>query len=72
MKSDPEVDVLPTSPADFGAALALYESRPDKGYSLTDCRSMNAMRDLGMTEVLSNDHHFTQEPIIRVNFADVQ
>ena len=26
------------------AALALYEARPDKGYSLTDCRSMLALR----------------------------
>src|SRR5438105_965772 len=44
-----------------GAALALYEARPDKSYSLTDCRSMLAMRALGLTEALTNDHHFTQE-----------
>lgn len=31
------------------------------GYSLTDCRSMLAMRTLAISEVLSNDHHFTQE-----------
>jgi len=61
LQSDPDVDVLPTSPADFDAALALYEARLDKGYSLTDCRSMLAMRTLAVTEVLSNDHHFTQE-----------
>jgi predicted nucleic acid-binding protein len=53
--------VLPTSLTDFDAALALYESRPDKGYSLTDCRSMLALRGLGITDVLTNDHHFTQE-----------
>ena len=46
---------------DFDAALALYKARPDKGYSLTDCRSMLALRALGVTEVLTNDHHFTQE-----------
>ena len=61
LTSDPDVDILPTSRADFIAALALYESRPDKSYSLTDCRSMLAMRSLGLTEVLTNDHHFTQE-----------
>jgi predicted nucleic acid-binding protein len=49
------------SRADFDAALALYDARPDKEYSLTDCRSMLAMKTLGPTEVLSNDHHFTQE-----------
>jgi predicted nucleic acid-binding protein len=43
------------------AALELYEARPDKGYSLTDCRSRLALRSLGVTEVLTNDHHFTQE-----------
>jgi uncharacterized protein len=60
-RSDPQVDVLPQSRADFDAALALYEARPDKGYSLTDCRSMIVLRALGLTEVLTNDHHFTQE-----------
>jgi predicted nucleic acid-binding protein len=61
LRTDPDVDVLPITRADFDAALALYEARPDKEYSLTDCRSMLAMRGLGLTEVLTNDHHFTQE-----------
>ena len=61
LRSDPAMDVLPQTRADFDAALALYEARPDKSYSLTDCRSMLAMRGLGLTEVLTNDHHFTQE-----------
>ncbi|HET6879953.1 MAG TPA: hypothetical protein VFI31_07350 [Pirellulales bacterium] len=59
--SDPTTQVLPQTSADFAAALTLYEARPDKGYSLTDCRSMLAMRSLAISEVLSNDHHFTQE-----------
>jgi predicted nucleic acid-binding protein len=53
--------VLPQTRADFDAALALYEARPDKGYSLTDCRSMLAMQGQSITDVLTNDHHFTQE-----------
>jgi len=61
LRKDPDSDVLPQTRADFDAALALYEARPDKGYSLTDCRSMLALRTLGLTEVLTNDHHFTQE-----------
>jgi predicted nucleic acid-binding protein len=61
LRSNPTVDVPPQTRADFDAALALYELRPDKEYSLTDCRSMLAMRSLGLTEVLTNDHHFTQE-----------
>jgi predicted nucleic acid-binding protein len=55
------VNVLPQTRADFDAALALYKSRLDKDYSLTDCRSMNAMRSFGISEVLTNYHHFTQE-----------
>lgn len=58
---DPSIQVLPQTSADFAAALTLYEARPDKEYSLTDCRSMLAMRGLGISEVLTNDHHFTQE-----------
>ena len=61
MRNDPAIDVLPQTRTDFDAALALYEARPDKGYSLTDCRSMVALRALGVTEVLTNDHHFTQQ-----------
>jgi predicted nucleic acid-binding protein len=61
VRNDPQVDVLPQSRADFDAALALYEARLDKAYSLTDCRSMVVLRALGLTEILTNDHHFTQE-----------
>ena len=59
--ADPATQVLPQTSADFTMALTLYEGRPDKDYSLTDCRSMLAMRALGVAEVLTNDHHFTQE-----------
>ena len=41
--------------------MALYGARPDKGYSLVDCISMEAMRREGLTEVLTNDRHFEQE-----------
>ncbi len=53
--------VIPQTHASFLEGLALYESRPDKHYSLTDCISMQAMRREGLTDVLTNDHHFTQE-----------
>jgi uncharacterized protein len=61
VRNDPEVTVLPQTRTDFDAALALFEARPDKAYSLTDCRSMVALRALGATEVLTNDRHFSQE-----------
>lgn len=45
----------------FLAGLGLYEERSDKGYALVDCISMITMRRLGITGILTNDRHFTQE-----------
>jgi predicted nucleic acid-binding protein len=64
LMSSTRVQVLEQSRASFAAGLALYEARPDKGYSLTDCISMHTMRDLGITDVLTNDHHFVQEGFV--------
>jgi predicted nucleic acid-binding protein len=58
---DASVLVLPQTSSGFHDAVALYEARGDKEYSLVDCRSMLAMRQLGLTDALTNDHHFTQE-----------
>lgn len=58
---DPNISIFPD---DFGEGLALFESRPDKGYSMTDCLSMCIMRQLGAAEVLTHDHHFTQEGFV--------
>lgn len=59
--SNPRVEVLPQTHDTFLKALARYEQRPDKGYSLTDCATMNAMDALGVREILTNDRHFEQE-----------
>jgi len=54
-------EVLPQTHENFLAGLALYKARADKGYSLTDCISMTAMRERNITEALTHDRHFTQE-----------
>ena len=59
--SDPAVHVIPQSHESFIAGFELYRARPDKGYSLADCISMQTMRKEGLTEVLTNDRHFEQE-----------
>jgi uncharacterized protein len=59
--SDPDMMIRPQSHQSFLAGFALYKARSDKSYSLTDCISMEAMRDEGITEVLTHDNHFTQE-----------
>lgn len=57
----PGVRVIPQSRESFLSGMSLYGERPDKGYSLTDCISMQAQRREGLTEVLTNDRHFEQE-----------
>ena len=59
--NDPQVRVVEATRGLFLEGLSLYRARPDKEYSLTDCISMQTMRREGLTEVLTNDHHFTQE-----------
>lgn len=58
---NPVVVVLPQTHHSFLEGLTLYESRLDKAYSLTDSISMQTMRREELTDVLTNDHHFTQE-----------
>ena len=60
---DPSIRVAPTG-AFFEEGLILFESRPDKGYSMTDCISMRIMRKADVKEVLTHDHHFAQEGFI--------
>ncbi|RUR85837.1 type II toxin-antitoxin system VapC family toxin [Chlorogloeopsis fritschii PCC 9212] len=55
------VQVIPQSHNTFIAGLELYKQRADKAYSLTDCISMQTMKQLGIIEVLTHDRHFTQE-----------
>jgi uncharacterized protein len=45
----------------FRSGFDLYRMRLDKGYSLTDCISMQTMRSEGITDALTNDAHFEQE-----------
>jgi predicted nucleic acid-binding protein len=59
--SDPGVLIVPQSHDSFLAGFDLYRARPDKGYSLTDCISMQTMRKEGLTVALTNDRHFEQE-----------
>lgn len=53
--------IVAQTAASFTSGLALYQSRLDKGYSLTDCISMQTMHREGLTEALTNDRHFEQE-----------
>jgi predicted nucleic acid-binding protein len=55
------IEVIASTNEAFLDGLTLYESRRDKGYSLTDSISMNICREFNIAEVLTHDQHFTQE-----------
>ena len=61
MFESPTVQIVAQTTASFSAGLILYLARLDKGYSLTDCISMETMRQVGISDVLTNDIHFDQE-----------
>ena len=40
--------------------LALFRQMTDKDWSLTDCISVVVAKELGLQQVFTTDHHFTQ------------
>jgi len=58
------IEIIPQTSASFDLGFELYESRADKDYSLTDCISMQTMRQRSIMEVLTYDYHFAQEGFI--------
>jgi len=58
---DPQVRVIPHTSDTFMNGLELYETRPDKSYSMVDCMSMYVMRERALRDVLTHDQHFEQE-----------
>lgn len=54
------VEIVPASQKLFELGVQLFEARPDKGWSLTDCTSFCVMAEYGMCDALTADHHFEQ------------
>jgi len=57
---DPEVKVTEVTRALFEQGLDLYDKRPDKEWSLTDCISFVVMEREQIEQALTADHHFRQ------------
>ena len=55
------VELIRVSAADERSAWRLFQSRPDKTYSFTDCTSFAFMQRLNLHEALTLDEHFAQE-----------
>ena len=60
ISSDPRFVQVHADERQLTDGAALYFQRNDKGWSLTDCITMTVAERLGITEVLTADHHFTQ------------
>lgn len=60
LRHSPLVQVIWISPEQMAAAWDLFRDRPDKNWGATDCASFVVMRELGIDEAFTVDHHFEQ------------
>jgi predicted nucleic acid-binding protein len=60
LRNSVAVTVVPILPDFFERGLALYEQRPDKEWSLTDCLSFVVMQDSDIMDALTGDLNFEQ------------
>lgn len=60
IRADADSTIMEPTTELFEAGITLYEARPDKQWSLTDCISFIVMEQQGITEALTGDHHFEQ------------
>ena len=59
-----ENQLIAASQSLFDRGVKLYDARPDKQWSLTDCISFVVMQERGIAEALTGDHHFEQAGFI--------
>jgi hypothetical protein len=64
LTSDSNVEILPADDSWFRRGIELYQQRPDKKWSLTDCISFLVMEQLGVRDALTGDRHFAQAGFI--------
>ena len=60
LQASPLVEIVPATSHLFTAALALYRSRADKDWCLTDCTSFVVMSERSLSDALTTDDHFRQ------------
>ena len=60
LQSTADIEVFPPSSSQLQAGTLLFGSRPDKGWSLTDCISFVIMRERRLSDALTSDQHFSQ------------
>jgi uncharacterized protein len=60
LRRDEGTRIEPLSSEVFNAAVRLFEQRPDKSWSLTDCTSFVIMQGESLSDALTGDQHFEQ------------
>ncbi len=60
LESSPRVEIVFVDPALWSKGWDIYENRLDKAWSLTDCISLAVMKEQGISDALTGDHHFVQ------------
>lgn len=60
IQNDSEIEIVPISSDLLAETIALYQSRPDKTWGLTDCSSFIIMQQRQLEEALTTDKHFEQ------------
>lgn len=60
IRADSRIAVVPFHADWTNAAVALYQARSDKSWSLTDCLSFVVMERNYLAEALTTDRHFEQ------------
>lgn len=60
LQSSHRIEIVFVDEELWSSGWKLYEERPDKAWSLTDCISMKIMKNCDLVDVLTNDTHFVQ------------
>lgn len=66
LRSSPYVEIVHVDETLDAAAWRLLKARADKSWSLADCASFVLMKQRGMTDAFTTDHHFEQAGFIRL------
>lgn len=64
LRASPACDILPATRETLDLAMDLYHQHADKQWTLTDCTSFTTMRERGLTDALTGDHHFEQSGFV--------
>jgi predicted nucleic acid-binding protein len=60
LRTHRNVRIIPASRDLLDRGFELFSRRADKEWSLTDCTSFVVMREEGLSDALTTDHHFEQ------------